>query len=169
MLCLISIILLIAAFKLYNSVSADDMSPQQHGQEFEEEHFERDTADEDQLVEKIQAAEQKKTTNQKKFVKQDQYILWDQPQGKSDPNGPGENGVGVKFAPEENAKVEQSYSQYGFNQYISDQISLHRSLSDPRPKQLALIIFQIINTRSLIFVTTYNLMQNFTMLFFTNC
>lgn len=135
LLCLISIILLITAFKLYSSVGVGNIetSLQQHGQEFEE-----DVTDEEQLVEKLQVAEKLRVaenTKEKKIVKKDEYILWDQPEGKSDPAGPGENGVGVKFAPEENTKVEQSYSQYGFNQYISDQISLHRSLSDPRPKQ----------------------------------
>ena len=138
LLCLISIILLITAFKLYSSVGDDNIetSLQQHGQGFEE--------DAEQLVEKLQDGEKlqvakkvrvDENTKEKKIVKKDEYILWDQSEGKSDPAGPGENGVGVKFAPEENAKVEQSYSQYGFNQYISDQISLHRSLSDPRPKQ----------------------------------
>ena len=65
----------------------------------------------------------------------DDYILWNEPEKEINPSSPGEKGIGVKFTPEENVKVEKSYSLYGFNQYISDQISLHRSLSDPRPKQ----------------------------------
>uniref|UniRef100_A0A7M5VHA3 Polypeptide N-acetylgalactosaminyltransferase n=1 Tax=Clytia hemisphaerica TaxID=252671 RepID=A0A7M5VHA3_9CNID len=63
------------------------------------------------------------------------YIIWDEPQGDSPHDGPGENGVGVKTSPQEHSKVEHSYQLYGFNQYVSDQISLHRSLSNPRPKQ----------------------------------
>lgn len=135
LLCLISIILLITAFKLYSSVENNNTVPAQQqmlDQVFNKEDFDKNTADEEQLVEKLHVAE---NTKRKKFVNKDEYILWDQPQGQSDPAGPGENGVGVQFAPEENAKVEESYSQYGFNQYVSDQISLHRLLSDPRPKQ----------------------------------
>ena len=48
------------------------------------------------------------------------------------PWGPGENGEPLDTKPEENSEKERAYSLYGFNQYISDKISLHRTLPDTR-------------------------------------
>ena len=125
-LCFVSIILLIIALEIYSSVEVDDnLSLPQQDHVLEEQMIE-DITDKKQLVRNAQLVEK---------VKTDEYTLWDEPQGTSEPSSPGENGVGVQFTPEENVKVEKSYSLYGFNQYVSDQISLHRSLSDPRPKQ----------------------------------
>ncbi|XP_053373478.1 polypeptide N-acetylgalactosaminyltransferase 5-like [Mercenaria mercenaria] len=55
---------------------------------------------------------------------------------KSD-NGPGEQGNGVtvdkeKLAPEERKIYDDGWQNNAFNQYVSDQISLHRSLKDVR-------------------------------------
>ena len=46
--------------------------------------------------------------------------------------GPGENGEPVDTKPEETGEKDKAYSLYGFNQYISDKISLARSLPDTR-------------------------------------
>jgi polypeptide N-acetylgalactosaminyltransferase len=49
----------------------------------------------------------------------------------------GEHGNGVtvdkdKLAPEERKKYDDGWQNNAFNQYVSDQISLHRSLKDVR-------------------------------------
>ncbi|XP_033105361.1 N-acetylgalactosaminyltransferase 7-like [Anneissia japonica] len=49
--------------------------------------------------------------------------------------GPGENGVPVKTRPEEKPMVEQKIKEYGFNQYVSDLISLDRNIPDLRNEQ----------------------------------
>ena len=49
--------------------------------------------------------------------------------------GPGENGVPVKTRGEEAAKVEEKIREYGFNQYVSDMISLDRNIPDLRNSQ----------------------------------
>lgn len=88
----------------------------------------------------LNSQEQKnKHTDPKKSI---QYVHWDEPNGPSNPGGPGEGGVGVKTSPQEYGDVEHSYSLYGFNQYVSDKISLHRSLSDPRPKRCHSKLYQ---------------------------
>ncbi|CAB3988286.1 Polypeptide N-acetylgalactosaminyltransferase 10 [Paramuricea clavata] len=49
---------------------------------------------------------------------------------------PGDGGRPVySSASEEKLKQQQSYVEYGFNQFISDKISLNRTLPDTRPKQ----------------------------------
>ncbi|XP_072031622.1 N-acetylgalactosaminyltransferase 7-like [Amphiura filiformis] len=49
--------------------------------------------------------------------------------------GPGENGVPVKTRSDEAAKVEEKIREYGFNQYVSDLISLDRNIPDLRNPQ----------------------------------
>ncbi|XP_018011031.1 putative polypeptide N-acetylgalactosaminyltransferase 9 isoform X2 [Hyalella azteca] len=53
-----------------------------------------------------------------------------------DPNGPGEMGKPVvldkNLDPELKKKVDKGWQDNAFNQYVSDMISLHRSLPDPR-------------------------------------
>ncbi|XP_052797726.1 polypeptide N-acetylgalactosaminyltransferase 5-like isoform X2 [Mya arenaria] len=56
------------------------------------------------------------------------------------PNAPGENGEGVnidkeKLSPEERKKYDDGWQNNAFNQYVSDQISLHRSLKDVRDEE----------------------------------
>jgi len=120
LLIIFSLILLFASFKLFSHLSAIKSIMEEDVNEFKidsstplTEHF-RGRIKKDENVE---------------------YMHWDEPQGELNTGGPGEAGVGVKTSPEEHSKVEHSYGLYGFNQYVSDQISLHRSLSDPRPKQ----------------------------------
>ena len=67
--------------------------------------------------------------------KQTDYIKWDEPSGSFNPSDPGEGGKPVVTKSYEESLKNEAYAQYGFNQFISDKISLHRSLSDPRPKQ----------------------------------
>lgn len=55
----------------------------------------------------------------------------------NDPNAPGELGKPViidkeKLSPEERKKYDEGWKNNAFNQYVSDMISLHRSLADIR-------------------------------------
>lgn len=52
----------------------------------------------------------------------------------------GEQGSGVnidkdKLSPEERKKYDDGWQNNAFNQYVSDQISLHRSLKDVRDEE----------------------------------
>lgn len=58
--------------------------------------------------------------------------FWTPEKQKTYRNGPGENGEPVKTLPAEESKKDEAYSEYGFNQYISDKISLERSITDTR-------------------------------------
>jgi len=58
--------------------------------------------------------------------------FWTPEKQKEYRNGPGENGEPVKTLPAEESKKDEAYSDYGFNQYISDKISLERSITDTR-------------------------------------
>ena len=49
-----------------------------------------------------------------------------------DPGEPGGNGEPLDTQPGEEHEKERSYGEYGFNQFISDKISLHRSIRDTR-------------------------------------
>ena len=46
--------------------------------------------------------------------------------------GPGTNGEPVQTDAINNPDKERAYSEYGFNQFISDKISLNRTLKDTR-------------------------------------
>ncbi|XP_071802747.1 N-acetylgalactosaminyltransferase 7-like isoform X1 [Asterias amurensis] len=50
-------------------------------------------------------------------------------------DGPGENGVPVRTGPGEKEAVERGIREYGFNQYVSDKISLDRNIPDLRNAQ----------------------------------
>ena len=67
------------------------------------------------------------------------YKVWDEPEGISNPDGPGERGAPVMSLPEEKSQIEASYKEYGFNQYVSDKISFYRSVPDIRPIRYSLI------------------------------
>lgn len=49
-------------------------------------------------------------------------------------NSPGEKGAAVHHDPGEQTSVDAAYRLYGFNQYISDRISVNRTLMDTRHK-----------------------------------
>ena len=52
-----------------------------------------------------------------------------------DPEGPGEMGKPVKIEdpePEIKKKIDKGWTDNAFNQYVSDMISVHRTLPDPR-------------------------------------
>ena len=52
-----------------------------------------------------------------------------------DPNGPGELGKPVKIEnpdPDTKRKIDKGWKDNAFNQYVSDMISVHRTLPDPR-------------------------------------
>lgn len=49
-----------------------------------------------------------------------------------DPKGPGEHGKGVNTFPWEESKVKEGWARASFNEYVSDKISLERSIPDPR-------------------------------------
>ena len=50
-------------------------------------------------------------------------------------DGPGENGVPVRTGAGEKEAVERGIREYGFNQYVSDKISLDRNIPDLRNAQ----------------------------------
>lgn len=58
--------------------------------------------------------------------------FWTPEKNKVIPSGPGSNGEPVETAPENQQKKSRAYSEYGFNQFVSDQISLDRSIKDTR-------------------------------------
>ena len=49
-----------------------------------------------------------------------------------DPNGPGEDGKAVVVATGEKKNEKEGYSKYAFNEYVSEKISLVRSIPDTR-------------------------------------
>ena len=49
-----------------------------------------------------------------------------------DPNGPGEDGRAVVVAADEKKNEKDGYSKYAFNEYVSEKISLVRSIPDTR-------------------------------------
>ena len=50
-------------------------------------------------------------------------------------NNPGEMGQPVSTSSEDSNKRRESYRNYGFNQFVSDKISLNRTIPDTRPKE----------------------------------
>ena len=57
---------------------------------------------------------------------------WPDLNGNFNPSDPGEGGVAVVTKEEEERLKNMAYAEYGFNQFVSDKISLHRSLPDTR-------------------------------------
>ena len=57
---------------------------------------------------------------------------WPDLNGNFNPSDPGEGGIAVATKPEDEKLKNMAYAEYGFNQFISDKISLHRSLPDTR-------------------------------------
>ena len=60
------------------------------------------------------------------------FRIWPDLNGHFNPSDPGEGGVAVATKSEEIKLQNMAYAEYGFNQFISDKISLHRSLPDTR-------------------------------------
>lgn len=58
--------------------------------------------------------------------------FWTPEKDKIIPNGPGSNGAPVETESENQEAKDRAYSEYGFNQFISDKISLERSIKDTR-------------------------------------
>ena len=58
--------------------------------------------------------------------------FWTPEKVKVLPKGPGTNGEPVQTNAINNPDKERAYSEYGFNQFISDKISLDRTLKDTR-------------------------------------
>lgn len=58
--------------------------------------------------------------------------FWTPEKNKIIPSGPGSNGDPVETEPENEQKKNRAYAEYGFNQFISDQISLDRTIKDTR-------------------------------------
>lgn len=58
--------------------------------------------------------------------------FWTPEKKKEYRSGPGANGEPVKTKPADETKKQESYTEYGFNQYVSDKISLERSIVDTR-------------------------------------
>ena len=48
-------------------------------------------------------------------------------------DGPGEQGNPVTTSSEDNDERNKAYRNYGFNQFVSDKISLNRTIPDTRP------------------------------------
>lgn len=68
-------------------------------------------------------------------IKQPKLLIgnfWTPEAKKTYRSGPGENGEPVQTKPADESKKQESYSEYGFNQYVSDKISLERSIKDTR-------------------------------------
>lgn len=61
--------------------------------------------------------------------------FWVPEKGLSKATGPGDNGSPVYTSDSEEKFRQKSYMEYGFNQFISDKISLNRTIPDTRPKQ----------------------------------
>ena len=61
--------------------------------------------------------------------------FWVPEKGLPRVTGPGDGGRPVHTSPSEEKLKQQSYVEYGFNQFTSDKISLNRTLPDTRPKQ----------------------------------
>ena len=59
-------------------------------------------------------------------------VFWTPGKNKIVPEGPGSNGEPVQTAPENQRDKDQAYAEYGFNQFISDKISLDRTIKDTR-------------------------------------
>ena len=54
---------------------------------------------------------------------------------RDDINGAGERGNPVTTSSEDSDKRRKAYQDYGFNQYVSDKISLNRTIPDTRPTE----------------------------------
>ena len=61
--------------------------------------------------------------------------FWVPEKGLEKSSGPGDGGLPVETRSEETKESDASYAEYGFNQFISDKISLDRTIPDTRPKQ----------------------------------
>lgn len=58
--------------------------------------------------------------------------FWTPEKNKNIPRGPGSNGQPVETEAGSEQLKDRAYAEYGFNQYISDKISLERSIKDTR-------------------------------------
>ena len=58
--------------------------------------------------------------------------FWTPGKTKTIPEGPGFNGEPVETDPQNQQDKDRAYAEYGFNQFISDKISLDRTIKDTR-------------------------------------
>ncbi|KAF1744242.1 hypothetical protein MXB_3445 [Myxobolus squamalis] len=68
----------------------------------------------------------------------------------------GKNGEPTHYNPEEKKLVDESYKLYGFNQHVSDKISLTRTLKDFRHPQCSQVKYNILATSVSVIIVFYD-------------
>ncbi|XP_059171538.1 polypeptide N-acetylgalactosaminyltransferase 5-like [Physella acuta] len=92
------------------------------------------------VIEKVADPEPVQHNQQNQQNQQNLVKIAPLPKVDFDPNAPGENGKGVtiekeKLSEVERKKFDEGWKNNAYNQYVSDMMSLHRSLPDVRDKE----------------------------------